>query len=113
MTRIVLILKKRLLTFLMLNLFAVFVVVFTTPAYAVKYIGKKENGTYIFKCQGFCGDVRVIRLSKDTYRVLSIPFSGEVRASSPKSAAMYACKEGDVIIESLTKPGQSRNFPKC
>ena len=85
----------------------------SSPVYALKYLGKQENGTFIFKCQGFCGEVKVVKLSKNTYRVLSIPFSGEVRANSPKSAASFACQESDTVIESITKPGQSRKIPKC
>ena len=86
---------------------------YSSPVYALKYLGKQENGTYVYKCQGFCGEVKVVKLSKNAYRVLSIPFSGEVRANSPKSAASFACQEGGTVIETMTKPGQSRKIPKC
>lgn len=96
---------KALLIFLFLLL--------TDPVFAVKYHRRTDNGTYLYKCQGFCGSVRVNQLSKGVYRVISIPFSGEVKANSAKSAARYACREGGSELESIVKSGKDRNGPQC
>lgn len=82
-------------------------------AWAVSYNRRTGDGTYLFKCQGFCGAVKVTQVAKGVYRVISIPFSGEVRAGSAKSAARFACQEAGTELEAIVKPTKERSGPQC
>ncbi len=90
-----------------------FCLLFTTGAYAVKFIRKAESGIRIYKCKLYYGDVKVIALEKGIYRVFSIPFSGELEASSSMEAAKAACKESKSPMKRVTKPLPYRNSADC
>ncbi len=64
-------------------------------------------------CQKFYGDVKIIRLSQNVYRVFSIPFSGELEAGSYKEAANAACKESAHPMKYKNNPAQNRNRGDC
>ena len=65
----------------------------TNAALAVKFLWKDAKGAHVYGCNRFCGKVRVKKTSVDVFRVYSIPYSGDLKASSEKQAAMKACKE--------------------
>lgn len=80
---------------------------------AVTYLRKEQNGVRIFKCKRSYGDVKVFKLADEVYRVISIPFSGELRANSARAAAEAACGESVIPRSEVTRPYPSRNPEDC
>ena len=75
-------------------IFSVFT--FSGTSQAVTFLWKDGKGAHIYKCNRYCGKVRVKQTSKGEFRIYSIPYSGDIKAFSEKQAAMKACKEIDM-----------------
>lgn len=85
----------------------------TAQLYAAKYMGKDNTGARYFHCGYTCGKFKVIRTGKNTYRVISILFGGEIKANSYKEAARKACEAGGDPREKESNPLPSRGEPSC
>lgn len=85
----------------------------SSPAYSVTFMGIDEKGARYFKCGFSCGKFKVIRRAKNTYRIFSIYFSGEIKAGSFEEAAEFACRESDGSMRKLTDPKPSRSGSNC
>ena len=83
------------------------------PAYPVTFMGIDDKGARYFKCGFSCGKFKVIRKARNTYRIYSIYFSGEIKAGSFKEAAEFACRESDDSMRKLTDPVPSRSGSNC
>ncbi|MCG8333433.1 MAG: hypothetical protein MJE63_02885 [Proteobacteria bacterium] len=83
------------------------------PAYSVTFMGVDDKGARYFKCGFSCGKFKVIRKARNTYRIYSIYFSGEIKAGSFIEAAEFACKESDGSMRKLTDPKPSRSGSNC
>jgi hypothetical protein len=86
---------------------------FSSPAYAVTQMGIDEKGARYFKCGFTCGKFKVIRRTRNTYRIFSINFSGEIKAGSFQEAAEFACRVSDDAMRKLTNPLPSRSGSNC
>jgi|GEM_PF-3502765 len=66
-----------------------------SEGYAVEFIMKKNDGTYIYRCgpKVFQGEIRVIPLNNGRYRIMGKMFIGEAKAQSPAQAARKGCGE--------------------
>lgn len=82
-------------------------------ANAMKYIGSDKKGAKIYNCGFTCGNFKVIKIAKNTFRVYSIPFSGVMKANSFDEAARKACEAGGRKIEKMEEANPSRNGNGC
>lgn len=82
-------------------------------AKAAKFVRKDEQGTYIYTCHRFCGQVRVIKVAPDRFRVFSVQFSGEVGTSSAETAAKVGCKEAELSDGGVISPLPFRGVSQC
>ncbi len=93
-------------------LLSVFVLVISaSESWAAKFIRKDKRGTWLYSCENACGRVRVFRIEKNIYRVLSIYFSGEVSVKSPDKAAKIACREVDSTGMAIAQSSRNRACP--
>ncbi len=84
-----------------------------SQAQSATFMGTDDKGARYFKCGFSCGKFKVIRKARNTYRIFSIYFSGEIKASSFEEAAEYACRESDDSMRKLTDPIPSRSGSNC
>lgn len=86
---------------------------FQNPVFGVIYKGMANNGTLNFVCETSCGRVRVKKIEKNLYRVLSIGYSGDLVAESEKEAARKACGETAMADSKRVSPSPSRGGSGC
>lgn len=100
-----------------LTAFTVFLfILFLFPAsgvLAVKFLWEDRKGAHIYGCNRYCGKVRVKMTDKGIFRVYSIPFSGDIKASSEKEAAMKACQEIDMGANQPKAPLSNKDEYGC
>ena len=83
--------KKQILLFISIILLA-------APAYAVEFVAKRADGSFIYNCRPSSSiKVKVKLIGQGLYKVISAGgiggYSGNVMASSETYAAQYGCGE--------------------
>lgn len=86
---------------------------FSETLFGVRYLNKDRKGNRYFQCNRSCGEVRVKKISSRSYRVMSIPFSGVVKARSEENAAEKACGEDILNGSYQNSPSPSRKGGAC
>ena len=85
----------------------------TAHVSAAQYMGKDQSGARYFKCASTCGKFKVVRTAKNSFRVFSTHFSGEVKAASFEDAAAYGCQKAPNPLDKVTHPVSSRDPTNC
>lgn len=86
---------------------------FTDTLYGARYFSMDRKGNRYFQCNRSYGKVKVKKVSSGSYRVISIPFSGVVRASSAENAAEKACGEDSINDSYQKSPTSGRESGSC
>jgi len=85
----------------------------SNTAFAVTYLWQDAKGAHVYSCNRFCGKVKVKKTATGVFRVYSIPYSGDLKASSEKQAAMKACKEIEMGDSRKNTDAANRNGNAC